>query len=153
MSDVTRILNAIERGDARATDRLLPLVYEELRLLAAQKLYHEPAGQTLASGSADNTIRLWDANTGEPRATLTGYTGGIRSVAFSPDGQTLALGSWDNTIRLWDADTGTTLATLAGHTGGVRSVAFSPDGQILASGSDDGTIRLWDINAELKRAR
>jgi RNA polymerase sigma factor (TIGR02999 family) len=47
MSDVTRILNAIERGDAKATDQLLPLVYEELRLLAAQKLSHEPPGQTL----------------------------------------------------------------------------------------------------------
>ena len=47
MSDVTRILNAIERGDARATDALLPLVYEELRLLAAQKLSHESPGQTL----------------------------------------------------------------------------------------------------------
>jgi RNA polymerase sigma factor (TIGR02999 family) len=47
MSDVTRILNAIERGDAGATDELLPLVYEELRLLAAQKLSREPPGQTL----------------------------------------------------------------------------------------------------------
>jgi RNA polymerase sigma factor (TIGR02999 family) len=47
MTDVTRILNAIERGDAKATDELLPLVYEELRLLAAQKLSHEPPGQTL----------------------------------------------------------------------------------------------------------
>jgi RNA polymerase sigma factor (TIGR02999 family) len=47
MSDVTRILNAIERGDAQATDELLPLVYEELRVLAAQKLSHEPPGQTL----------------------------------------------------------------------------------------------------------
>jgi RNA polymerase sigma factor (TIGR02999 family) len=47
MSDVTRILNAIERGDVRATDELLPLVYEELRLLAAQKLSREPPGQTL----------------------------------------------------------------------------------------------------------
>jgi RNA polymerase sigma factor (TIGR02999 family) len=47
MSDVTRILNAIERGDAGATDELLPLVYEELRRLAAQKLSHETPGQTL----------------------------------------------------------------------------------------------------------
>jgi len=47
MSDVTRILNAIERGDAKATDELLPLVYEELRVLAAQKLCHESPGQTL----------------------------------------------------------------------------------------------------------
>jgi len=47
MSDVTGILNAIQRGDAKATDELLPLVYEELRLLAARKLSHEPPGQTL----------------------------------------------------------------------------------------------------------
>ena len=47
MSYVTRILNAIEQGDAKTTDELLPLVYEELRILAAQKLSHEPPGQTL----------------------------------------------------------------------------------------------------------
>jgi len=47
MTDVTRILNAIEQGDAGAADRLLPLVYEELRILAAQKLSYEPPGQTL----------------------------------------------------------------------------------------------------------
>ena len=47
MSDVTRILNAIEGGDSKATDELLPLVYEELRILAAQKLSHEKPGQTL----------------------------------------------------------------------------------------------------------
>jgi len=47
MTDVTRILNAIEQGDAGAADELLPLVYEELRRLAAQKLCQEPAGQTL----------------------------------------------------------------------------------------------------------
>lgn len=47
MSDVTRILSAIDRGDAKATDELLPLVYEELRLLAAQRLSREVPGQTL----------------------------------------------------------------------------------------------------------
>ena len=47
MTDVTRILNAIERGDSHATEELLPLVYDELRLLAAQKLANEPPGQTL----------------------------------------------------------------------------------------------------------
>ena len=47
MSEVTRILNAIEQGDVCAADQLLPAVYEELRLLAAQKLSHEPPGQTL----------------------------------------------------------------------------------------------------------
>jgi RNA polymerase sigma factor (TIGR02999 family) len=58
MSDVTRILNAIERGDARATDELLPLVYEELRLLAAQKLSHEPPGQTLQATALVHEVYL-----------------------------------------------------------------------------------------------
>ncbi len=58
MSDVTRILNAIERGDAKATDELLPLVYEELRLLAAQKLSHEPPGQTLQATALVHEVYL-----------------------------------------------------------------------------------------------
>jgi RNA polymerase sigma factor (TIGR02999 family) len=58
MSDVTRILNAIERGDAKATDELLPLVYEELRILAAQKLSHEPPGQTLQATALVHEVYL-----------------------------------------------------------------------------------------------
>jgi hypothetical protein len=49
MTDVTRILNAIEQGEAQATEELLPLVYEELRLPAAQKMTQESPGQTLQS--------------------------------------------------------------------------------------------------------
>ena len=60
MADVTRILNAIEQGDPRATEELLPLIYEELRLLAAQKLSKEPPGQTLQATALvhDVYIRL-----------------------------------------------------------------------------------------------
>jgi RNA polymerase sigma factor (TIGR02999 family) len=58
MSDVTRILNAIERGDAKATDELLPLLYEELRLLAAQKLSREPPGQTLQATALVHEVYL-----------------------------------------------------------------------------------------------
>ncbi|MGW2371615.1 WD40 repeat domain-containing protein, partial [Kitasatospora sp. NPDC001683] len=58
-----------------------------------------PDGHTLATASADNTARLWDAATGTVRATLTGHTGEVRSVAFSPDGHTLATASADNTAR------------------------------------------------------
>ena len=92
-------------------------------------------GKTLASGSWDQTIKLWDAAAGTVLRTLSGHTGGVCSVAFSADGKTLASGSEDGTIKLWDAATGTLLRTVSGHTSGVSSVTFSPDGKTLASGS------------------
>ena len=109
---------------------------------AVVSIAFSPDGKAIASGSWDNTIRLWNADTGTHIRTLTGHTDGIWSVAFSPDGTTLASGSRDDTIRMWDADTGAHIRTLTGHTSCVYSVAFSPDGQTIASGGID--IRLWD---------
>jgi len=106
-----------------------------------------PDGKTLASGSRDDTIRLWDVGSGQQIGEpLTGHTWTVTSVAFSPDGETLASGSWDDTIRLWDVHSGQPIGEpLRGHTATVYSVAFSPDGETLASGSWDRTIRLWDV--------
>jgi WD40 repeat protein len=58
----------------------------------------------LASGSDDNTIKLWDVATGKPITTLKGHTSPVWSVSFSPDGKTLASGSEDNTIKVWNFD-------------------------------------------------
>ncbi|KAL4744344.1 hypothetical protein BDW72DRAFT_188744 [Aspergillus terricola var. indicus] len=103
-----------------------------------------PDGSTLASGSFDHTIKLWDAKTGKELQTVMGHLQSVSSVAFSSDGLTLASGSYDNTIRLWNAKTGKELQILTGHSGAVYSVAFSSDGSTLASGSFDHTVRLWD---------
>jgi uncharacterized protein YjiK len=104
-----------------------------------------PDGRTLASGSADNTIKLWDMASGRVLRTLTGHANQVWSVAFSPDGRTLASGSSDTTIKLWESASGELLRTLSGHTNWVYSVAFSPDGRTLASGSRDTTIKLWKV--------
>ena len=90
-------------------------------------------------------MRLWDADTRQPKAVLIGHDYSVYSVAFSPDGSILASGSEDGTVRLWDAETGHSIGTLTGHAHTVHAVAFSPDGNTLASGSEDGTVILWDF--------
>ncbi len=102
-----------------------------------------PDGKRLATGGAD-TVKLWDAVTGQELITLIGHGRVVWSVAFSPDGKRLATGSGDRTVKLWNLATGQELLTLKGHTDNVRSVAFSSHGKRLASGSDDRTVKLWD---------
>ncbi|MBV9728674.1 MAG: hypothetical protein JO309_04575, partial [Pseudonocardiales bacterium] len=113
-------------------------------------------GRTLASGSFDQSVRLWNvADPARPTPLgqpLTGHTSFVSAVAFSPDGHTLATGGGDRTVRLWnvtDPAHATPLdSPFIGHTDWVVSVAFSPDGRTLASGSIDQTVRLWEMNVD-----
>ncbi|MFN8459809.1 MAG: WD40 repeat domain-containing protein, partial [Anaerolineae bacterium] len=105
-----------------------------------------PDGRQLASGSGDDTIILWDTDTGTKLKTLTGHTNSVTSVAWSPDGHRLASSEFADNIIIWDPDTGKKLTTLTGHTAAVVSVAWSPDGHRLASASWDKTIILWNAD-------
>ena len=111
-----------------------------------------PCGRYFASGSGDQTVRLWNAETNEELHRFEGTGCGIRSIAFSEDGRYLASGSEDTAVRLWDAITGNFLCSFIGHDSMVNSVAFSPCGQYIASGSEDTIVRLWDIET-CKEAR
>ncbi|KAF1968780.1 WD40 repeat-like protein [Bimuria novae-zelandiae CBS 107.79] len=101
----------------------------------------------LASGSADNTVKVWDVGSGDCLQTLKGHRYAVISVAFSHDSTRLASASYDNTVKIWDASSGECLQTLKEHRDWVMSVAFSHDSMRLASVSLDKTIRIWDTGS------
>ena len=122
-------------------------------------LAFSPDGQMLASGSTDNTIKLWDVATGQELRKMRRLTIGppqgigssrqVKSLCFSNDGKLLLSGGGKfgdpGEVKLWDVSSGTPLQSFAGHSSPVNSVVFSPDGRFAASGSDDNTVKLWDI--------
>jgi len=101
-------------------------------------------GKRLASGSDNETVRLWDTETGKEIQRFVGHEKLVRSVSLSADGKRLASGSDDKTVRLWDTETGKEIQRFVGHEELVSSVSLSADGKRLASGSGDKTVRLWD---------
>jgi eukaryotic-like serine/threonine-protein kinase len=104
-----------------------------------------PDGTRIASGSADKTVQVWDAATGDHVVTCSGHSAEVKAVAWSPrDGQRIVSGSLDKTARVWNAITGSIILTYRGHSEGVRSVAWSPDGTRIASASEDKTVQVWN---------
>ena len=105
-----------------------------------------PDSTTLASGSGDGTVRLWDV---EERTQTTSFQVDqpVLSMAFSPDGRALAAGLVDGAIEFWDVETEANTATFEGDRT-VFSVAFSHDGKLLAAGLEGGTVELFDLETE-----
>jgi len=99
---------------------------------------------TLASGSSDRTVKIWNTTTGNCISTLRGHESIISSLVALPEDR-LASGSWDNTVKIWDIKTGNCLHTLSRHVCTVTALAFLGD-NLLASGSEDDTIHIWDIS-------
>ena len=108
-----------------------------------------PDCRTLASGSSDHSVKIWDILSGECKKTLKGHTGFlafVNVVVFSPDGRHTVSGADDYMLKIWDVSSGECIKTLKGHNGKVYSVAISPDGHFIVSGSADKTLKIWDFS-------
>ncbi|KAH9888295.1 YVTN repeat-like/Quino protein amine dehydrogenase [Xylariomycetidae sp. FL2044] len=117
-------------------------------ILAAQ--FSPKTGGILATGSGDNTARIWNTETGTPKHTLKGHTGWVLALAWRPDGQFLATGSMDKTLRIWSPDTGQPIGNpFTGHSKWITNIAWQPfhlwrdNNPLIASASKDSTIRIW----------
>ena len=125
-----------------ATGRELHRIPAHLQWIDA--LDFTPDGRTLASGGAEDVIRLWDVATGTEQGTGLPRNA-IRSVAISPDGRGVMTGGSDGTIREWDPSTGRPIRLVGSCNRNVQALAYTPDGTGLVTGSYDFTCRLWDL--------
>jgi WD40 repeat protein len=106
---------------------------------------YSPDGTSLAAGTVNGTLAIWDAATLTLRHTIPNAHGAfILGMAFSNDGRTLATGSADKTVQLWDVQSGTLVRILTQHKSGVTALAFNGDGTRLLSGGTDNLLILWD---------
>jgi WD40 repeat protein len=104
-----------------------------------------PEGGRIVSGSADKTLRVWDAAQAGDTVRIRGHRGPILVSAFSVDGRQLATGAKDGTIIIWNTSTGLAEQTLKNRATEVLSLVFSGDGRRLASITRDGALRTWDL--------
>ena len=109
-----------------------------------------PDGKLAVSGSWDNTLKLWDLETGQEIHTCAGHSSSVDAVAITPDGSRAISGSRDETLKLWDLDTGREIRTFTGHGDWVNAVAITPDGSKAISGSKDNILKLWDLELSRK---
>ena len=137
-----RPLYALETAMSEIRPELRTLNGHSSRVLSAS---FSPDGNTIVSASDDQTLKVWDAKTGEELRTLNGHSSSVLSASFSPDGNTIVSASDDQTLKVWDAKTGEELRTLNGHSSRVWSASFSPDGNTIVSASDDQTLKVWKV--------
>lgn len=104
-----------------------------------------PDGHTLAVGSADGTVQVWDMPTHRPIGQPLKHEDSVDSMAFSPDGHTLAVADVKGVVQLWDTPTHQPIGDSFHTTDFVWSMVFSPDGRTLTCAGEDDTVGTWDV--------
>jgi WD40 repeat protein len=104
-------------------------------------------GKLAVSVSNDETLTVWDVESGRVLRTLEGHTGPLNGVALSVDGKRAVSASNDKTLRVWDVESGRVLRVLEGHTGAVNGAALSKDGKYAVSASEDKTLKVWEVES------
>ena len=102
-------------------------------------------GRYALSGSYENTLKLWEVDTGSCLRTFDGHTDRVHPVCLSADGRHALSGGQDMMLRLWEVATGNCVRTFEGHKFWVVSVCLSADGRHALSGSVDRTLKLWEV--------
>ena len=115
-----------------------------------KELVHFKTNIKIASGSGDNSVKIWNAESGQCVRTLKGHSSSVTSMQFLSNNNTLATGSRDTSIKLWKVESGECIRTLTGHSSAVTSLqllANSNDNNNLASGSLDASIKIWNVDS------
>lgn len=150
-----QLLASLSADSARVWDVASGTVLHELATGPSpepRSLAFSPDGGTVAAGSEDGSVNLWDVKTGKRLNPLRWHVGPVRTIAFSADGRWLASGGVDKTVQLIDRASGSRSHTF--HTGPlVTCLSFSPDSQTLAATSDSSgpSVRLWDLATMTER--
>jgi len=103
-----------------------------------------PDGARIATPNPDNSISIWDINSGSEAIHLVGHPAPVTRLAFDPNGMYLASSDVSGIIILWDSSTGEKLRNIKAHAGWVPGLTFNADGSRLASASWDSTAKIWD---------
>lgn len=108
-------------------------------------------GDFIVSASDDQTIKVWNIETGEERFTMSGHAAHVYGCGISSDGSVIVSSSQDRTIKVWDGHTGQEIFSLAGHTLPINCCTVSADGSVIVSGADDNVAKVWDGNTGQER--
>jgi pleiotropic regulator 1 len=108
----------------------------------------DPSNEWFCTGSADQTIKIWDVGTGNLKLTLTGHIGQVRGVSVSKKQTYLFAAGDDKKVNCWDLEQNKVIRSYHGHLSGVYCLALHLTLDILLTGGRDSVCRVWDIRTK-----